>query len=84
MQPAARHWRLCEEHVTALGVRGHPRNLLFWGYEVDIVHIAHFLKLDVPVSKLLGSEVHAVSLVSYVVILTEHATKIAAREENST
>jgi hypothetical protein len=38
--------------------------------EVDVVYIAHILKLDVPFSKTFGCKIETVALVCYIVVLT--------------
>ena len=50
--------------------------------QVDIVHLAHILQLDIPSGQLLRRGVEAVALVRNVVVLAEDAAEVAAREED--
>lgn len=54
---------------------------MLWRDDVDVVHVAYFLQLDVPIAQFLGGEIHAVSLVRDVVILTEDAAEVASAHE---
>ena len=52
--------------------------------QVNIVHVAYILQLDIPLAKLFRRQILAISLMCYVVILTKHTSKIAAGEEDRT
>jgi hypothetical protein len=45
------------------------------------MHLANFLKLNVPFGQLFRCEVKAIALMSDIMILTENAAKIAPGEE---
>ena len=55
---------------------------MFWRDEIDIVHLAHFLQLDIPFRQLFRCDIKAVPLMGNVMILAEHASQVAARKEN--
>ena len=57
---------------------------MFGGDEIDIVASSNILKLHVPLSKFLWSEIEAIALMSDVVVLAEDATQVAAGEEDAT
>jgi hypothetical protein len=54
---------------------------VLWCNQVDVVHIADVLQLDVPFRELLGRDIEPVLLMSNVMILAEDAAKVAAAEE---
>jgi hypothetical protein len=54
---------------------------VLWCNQVDVVHIANVLQLDVPFRKLLGRNVEPILLMGDVVILAEDTTKVAAAEK---
>ena len=58
------------------------RNHMLRRDQVDIVHLAHILQLDVPRGQLLRRGVEAVASVRNVVVLAEDAAEVAAREED--
>lgn len=49
---------------------------------VDVVHVADLLKFDIPVSQLLGREIHAIPLMSNIPILAEDAAHVAPAHED--
>jgi hypothetical protein len=51
--------------------------------QIDIVHLADILQLDVPLCKLFGRDVEAILLMGDVVILAEHAAWIASAGEDT-
>lgn len=58
---------------------------MLWCDQIDVVHIANLLELDVPFCQLLWRDIEAVLLVSDVVVLAKDATQIAsAKEDTST
>jgi hypothetical protein len=52
--------------------------------EVYVVNVPNILKLDQPFSQLLWSQILAIPLMGNIMILTENAAKIAAREKDGT
>jgi hypothetical protein len=49
---------------------------------VDVVDIANFLKLQVPFTEFFRCEIHAISLVANVKVLTKDASEVAAAHKN--
>jgi hypothetical protein len=63
--------------------KGHLRNDVFWCDEIDVVYLSDLLKFHHPVSKFFCSKVEPFSLMGNVMVLTEDASQIATREENT-
>ena len=57
---------------------------MFWRDQIDVMHPTNVLQLHVPFGELFWCEVKPIPLVGDVVVLTENAAKVAAREEDST
>ena len=56
---------------------------MFTCHKVDVVTTSCLLQFHVPLGKLFGCEVEAVSLVRNVMILAKRATKVATRKEDT-
>jgi len=56
---------------------------VLWCNQVDVVHIADVLQLDVPFRELLRRDVEPILLMSDVVILAEDTSEVAAAEEHT-
>ena len=54
---------------------------MLWCNQVNVVHIADVLQLDVPFRELLRRDVEPILLMSDIVILAEDTSKVAAAEE---